>query len=458
MKTEIVFGDRWIEAEFPDTAKLVSPGYGLAKLDPAEDQEGIVEGGIKNPIDMDPLSDFVRRDWKITIAFDDPTVPCFGPVWVMAFRSVLDELRRAGVAKSNIKLICANALHRKFRMQELEKILGSEVIETFSGRIICHDAEDRENTVTLGETAEGYPVEVNRALIDSDLTIYINTFASAFNGGWKSICVGLSTWNTIRCHHTPEAMSMSAERNPMHEILSKMGEVVKSELKREIFKVETVMANPFQVSKVFAGTIDKCREEVMKIWKERAKRRRDLLDEKADVVCYGVPDWSPYAAFSKMNPLLTLISTGLGYLGGVIEGIGKRGCDVILATPCPNQWYTVAHASYPEVWEILGELRDPNEIMERYEGYYANHAEYIAKYRHHYAFHPVHGLMATFPLKRLNHASRVIVAGIEEPKLAEHLGFLYAPTVEKAVEIAQEQHGRDASIAVVKYPLMLSRQ
>lgn len=361
------------------------------------------------------------------------------------------ECRRA-------KLICANALHRKFRLGELERILGKEIVEAFSGQISCHDAEDKQNTVKLGETAEGYPVEVNKALLDSDLTIYINVFASAFNGGWKSICVGLSTWNTIRCHHTPDAMSMSAERNPMHEILNRMGEVVKSEIKREIFKVETVMANPFQVSKVFAGTIDRCREEVMKIWRERAKRRRDLLEKKADVVCYGVPNWSPYAAFSKMNPLLTLVSTGLGYLGGVIEGIGKKGCDVIMATPCPNQWDLTAHASYPEVWEILGELREPNEIMERYERYYANHAEYIAKYRYNYAFHPVHGLMATYPLKRLNHAGRVIVAGIEEPELAEHLGFLHTPTVEKAVEIAQEQHGRDASIAVVKYPMMVSRQ
>lgn len=45
-------------------------------------------------------------------------------------------------------------------------------------------------------------------------------------------------------------MSMSAKRNPMHEILNKMGEVVKSEMKRDIFKVEAVIANAFQVSRV----------------------------------------------------------------------------------------------------------------------------------------------------------------------------------------------------------------
>ncbi len=454
METEIVFGDRLLRANFPDTAKIVSPGYGLAKLEPAADQEAAVREGIQSPLDLPPLSGFVKKNWKITIAFDDPTVPCYGPVWIMALRCVLDELKKAGVSKDNIKLVCANAFHRKFRPSELEKIIGSE--NTFS--VSCHDAEDRENIVKLGETAEGYPVEVNRALVDSDLTVYINVFASAFNGGWKSICVGLSTWNSIRCHHTPEKMSMSMERNPMHEILSKMGDVVKSELKRDVFKIETVMANPFQVSRVFSGTIDACRGEVLKIWKSRAKRRRDLLDEKADVVCYGVPNWSPYAAFSKMNPLLTLISTGLGYLGGVIEGIGKKGCDVVMATPCPNEWDLTTHASYPEVWEILGELRDPDEIMEKYEKYFATHRDYIAKYRHQHAFHPFHGLMATFPLKRLDHAGRIIVAGIEEPELAEHLGFMHAPSVEEAIRVAQQHHGRDASIAVVKYPLMFSRQ
>jgi hypothetical protein len=251
---------------------------------------------------------------------------------------------------------------------------------------------------------------------------------------------------------------MSSDRNPLHEILNEMGEVLKSELRRDIFKIETVMANPLQVSKVFSGTTETCRNEVMRIWRERALRRRDLLEEKVDIVCYGVPNWSPYAAFTVMNPLLTLLSTGLGYLGGVIEALGKKGCTTILATPCPNQWDTVAHAAYPEVWKILGEIRDPHEIMERYEQKFATHREFIAKYRFEYAFHPVHGLMATHPLKRLRHTSEVIVAGIEEPELARHVGFTPTENVEKAIEMAQESHGKDASIAIVRYPLMLSRQ
>ena len=109
---------------------------------------------------------------------------------------VARELKKAGVAKDNVRLICATGLHRKFRLWELERVLGRKVVEYFGERIVCHDAEDRNNLVYLGQTESGYDVEVHRAVVDSDLLIYVNTVATAFNGGWKSICVGLASWRS----------------------------------------------------------------------------------------------------------------------------------------------------------------------------------------------------------------------------------------------------------------------
>src|SRR3989304_35045 len=69
----------------------------------------------------------------------------------------------------------------------------------------CHDAEDAENLTSLGTTASGYDVEVHRLVADSDLTVYINAGVMlGFSGGWKSVCVGLSTWRSIRWTHTPD--------------------------------------------------------------------------------------------------------------------------------------------------------------------------------------------------------------------------------------------------------------
>ena len=86
------------------------------------------------------------------------------------------------------------------------------------------------------------------------------------------------------------------------------------------------------------------------------------------MLVYGVPDTSPYAIWASVNPILTLISMGLGYLGGMIDAAGKPGVTVVMATAARESWDRVHHPSYPEVWErVLPLTRDPYEITSRFE-------------------------------------------------------------------------------------------
>jgi hypothetical protein len=168
------------------------------------------------------------------------------------------------------------------------------------------------------------------------------------------------------------------------------------------------------------------------------------------VVVYGLPAWSPYAVFGTMNPILTLISSGLGYLGGYLEALGKPGCTVILATPCPETWDMEHHPSYREAWDrVLPATRDPYEIMARFGDEFATNAGYIERYRNGVAFHPVHAVLATHPLRRLKHASRVIVAGAVDAAVPRHVGFDHAASVEDAIRDAEQQHGAGCSIVCV---------
>lgn len=460
----IVFGDRWLTVDLPERTETVSPGAlwgGGPPLPPVRNLAQAVQDALDRPLDGPPLSRRVKRGDKVTIAFDDPTVPCYAPMWKVALSSVLEELEQGGVDRTTVTLLCANALHRQFTPKELASILGKPLVDEFGDRLTCHDAEDAENLAYLGRTPSGYDVELNRRVVDSDLLIYVNTnCARGFGGGWKSVCVGLSTWRSIRHHHTPDIMTLSLVRNRLHEILDEMGERVVAKVgANRIFKVETLLASPLQVARVWAGGVTATRRAALEVLQSHHVARRDLLAEKKDIVLYGVPDWSPYAAFSFMNPILTLLSTGLGYLGGVIEALGKPGCSVILATPCPDRWDEVHHPSYREVWErVLADTRDPYRAMERYEAEFTTRPDYIEKYRHGFGFHPVHGLLALQPLKRLRHAGRVFVAGIEEPELARHLGFEPTSTVEEAISRARAIHGRDASIACVQYPAAFNRK
>jgi hypothetical protein len=460
MEDQIIFGDRMIPIMLPDNTLSAPPGLSTS-LSPVDDIADAIRKALQKPLGRPPLSQIAKPNARVTIAFDDPTVPCFAPVWEPAIKLVIAELEKCGVKKSHITLLCANGLHRKFTRRELAKVIGKELVKEFGYRVLCHDAEDSENMVYLGTTDSGYEVEINKLVTDSDLTVYINTVVwRGFNGGWKSICVGLASYRCIRWHHTPDSMSMSMEKNRMHEILDEMGSVVHDRLGRErIFKIETVLANPLQVHNVWAGGVNETRQTVLKIMKSQFKPRREIMAEKADIVLYGIPNWSPYAAFSVMNPILTLLSTGLGYFGGVIEAMGKPGCSVILVSPCLDRWNHTHHPTHQEIWQdILPHYKDPYEIVDLFEEDFSHRPEYIYKYRFCYGFHPMHGIMTTYPLKRLRHAGKIFVAGAENPALIQHLGFEPASTVEAAIEKAQTIHGKDASIVFVKYPLLACRQ
>jgi hypothetical protein len=372
--------------------------------------------------------------------------------------AVLEELEAGGIDARDVTLLCANALHRRFTHEELGKLIGDDLVASFGDRLRCHDAEDPDGMVPLGTTPSGYHVDLNRSVVESDLTVYLNCSTTrGFSGGWKSICVGLSSYRSIAHHHTPDTMSMSMHRNRMHEILDEMGDLVVGTLGEDrIFKIETVLANPVQPAAIFGGSVAATRRAALEMNRKNLANRRDLLEEKVDVVVYGVPDWSPYAAYSFTNPLLNIVSTGLGYLGGMIEALGKPGCNVVLATPCPDRWDEEHHPSYREVWErVIPETKDPFEARERFESEFAARPEYVDKYRRGFGFHGSHGIMALYPLKRLRHAGRVIVAGAEDPTIPEHLGFGSAPTVEHAVDEARSGGG---TIAFVRYPPAFSRQ
>ncbi|MDP3767501.1 MAG: lactate racemase domain-containing protein, partial [Dehalococcoidia bacterium] len=245
IELSLPYGDGTVAVKLPDRTRVVRGGGGRGqRLEPVADQETAVRAAVENPLGLPRIRELAPAGGSALIAFDDPTVPSFGPVRRLAIEAVLDELAAAGVPKENVSLVCANALHRKWTRDELASILGPELVERFGDRLTCHDAEDADNLVHLGTTASGYDVEVHRLVAESDLTVYVNAQCHmGFGGGWKSVAVGLSTWRSIRWTHTPDGMSMSVRDNRMHRVFNEMGEYLEANLGKRIFKIETILSN-----------------------------------------------------------------------------------------------------------------------------------------------------------------------------------------------------------------------
>ena len=92
---------------------------------------------------------------KVTIALDDislPLPPMKTPdVRQQVLEIVLDMLTGHGV--EDIHIIIANSLHRKMTEGEMKRTVGSKIHKAyFPDRYYCHDAEDPEGIVNLGET------------------------------------------------------------------------------------------------------------------------------------------------------------------------------------------------------------------------------------------------------------------------------------------------------------------
>jgi nickel-dependent lactate racemase len=462
---DIPYGDTTLRARLPERTRVIRQN--TTPLTPLPDPAQALRDALNSPIDHEPLSKLVGPKSKVTIAFDDPIG--FVPVQrqpdfrSVAIKVVLEELDKLGVPQTNIRLVCAVGLHRKWTTQELGTIIGEDLAYRLGpSRLYNHDAEDRENLAFLGETKRGQEVEVDRVITDSDQVIYVSNPWSPFNGGWKSAVVGLGSFRSIRHHHRPfpkasGKSTMDAQRSAFPRLLNEMGEVIEKELAkkgRRFFIIEGAMNNAFpqEVLQVVAGHPPQAHEKTLE-----ALQRQHVMDVKgqSDVVIYGMGNnRDPYSKMSTINPILVR-NLGLSYSFGLFQNIPlvKEGGIIILVHPCLRQFDAVKYPSYVEMFDkLILETQDPFVLWELYAEEYAHRPEFVHKYRYGFGFHGVHPLILWGQgAYGLRYVGKVFMAGAKDPETARLLGFEAFATVEEAIAEAERLIGKDCSIS---YPEM----
>src|SRR5256886_2440614 len=191
--------------------------YPPAPLNPTGHPERAIRRAIAKPLEDDPLKSLLRRGMKITIAFDDlslPLPPMAAPdVRQLVMEEVIDMAAEAGI--DDLHIIAALGLHRRMTEDEVRHIVGERIFTTFHpDRLYQHDGEDLENNVYVGKTAQGEEVTLNRRAAESDLVIYVNLTLVPMDGGHKSMSTGLASFRSIRAHHN--AKTLLASRSYMN--------------------------------------------------------------------------------------------------------------------------------------------------------------------------------------------------------------------------------------------------
>ncbi len=490
-------GEQFRLERLPVGSRIVYPPPPLKGL---ADVDAAIAAALDSPLGMDPLNSLLSPGMKLTIAFDDislPLPPMREPdIRSLVIEHVLERAYRAGV--DDIHLIAALALHRRMTAQELERAVGRRVFDEFyPERLYNHDAEDPESIVHLGDTPNSERVELSKRAADSDLLVYVNVNLVTMDGGHKSVAVGLGTYASLKAHHTPHAMQqsrsfMDPSSSELHKSASRQGEIVEAAV--PVFHIETTLNSdmyggplrflakpeprwtpreqatfaalkrttdrlpaklrrdvfhkqyaPYAVTGVTAGAVNPVHEVTLE---HCAVQQAVQVNGQADVVTAGLPYLCPYNVNSIMNPVLVMCM-GLGYFFNLYKGVplAREGGVMIFTHPVAPEFHPVHHPSYVDFFdEVLTETRDPLEIHKRFERAYAEDEWYRHLYRTSYAYHGVHPLyMWYWGAHGLEHLGDVIFVG-GDPEACRRMGFRRADTMRDALEMAEQVVGRDPSV------------
>ncbi len=482
--------------------------------DGLKNPDGAIRDALDNPLgDSKPLRDLLFGDMKLTIAFDDISLPLpkmrRPDVRQRIIEAVLDVAAEAGV--DDIHLIAALALHRRMTEDELRHCVGDRVYDAFAphGALYNHDAEDPDGMLILGETPHGEEVQMNKRAAESDLIVYVNINLVSMDGGWKSTATGLSGYQGLRHHHNVETMRksksfMDRHNSELHHSNWRMGKVIK-DAGVNIFQIETTVNNnsfgldgpmavlqkrewewnardratfmgmqaglkrmpasvkraafnsweaPYELTSVQAGEVEAVHEVTTA---NTFAQHLVPVEGQTDILTMGLPYICPYNVNSVMNPILVMC-LGLGYFFNMYRGkpLVREGGVLIMSHPTPWEFHPVHHPSYIDFFEeVLADTTDPIEIEKKYEKRYAEDEWYRHLYRTSHAYHGVHPMyMWYWGSHALQHLGRVIIVGGDRRAVAR-LGFQAATTLQDALEMATDVVGPQPTITHYHNPPIL---
>ncbi len=493
----------------PEGSRVVyGPEPGKALADPV----AAIRHALLHPLgDAKPLPELLFADMRLTICFDDislPLPPMQAPdIRQMVIEEVLTMAADAGV--DDVMLVAALALHRRMTEPELRHALGDRVYEAFAphGMLTQHDAEDPSNLIHLGQTEQGEEVEINKRAATSDLLVYVNINLVAMDGGHKSVATGLASYRSLRHHHNPQTMRhsrsfMDAPASELHSSNWRMGRLIAASGVK-VFQIETTLNNdtfpssfaflqkrewewsvrdratyaatstaldrtpssmarrifhgirsPHALSSVQAGEVEAVHElTTANVWAQQGVE----VDGQTDILTMGLPYICPYNVDSIMNPIL-VACLGLGYFFNLYRGkpLVREGGVVIMHHPTPWEFHPGHHPSYIDFFEqVLAETTDPVAIHKQFEESFATDPWYIHLYRTAHAYHGVHPFyMWYWCAHTLAHLGRVVVVG-GNTAAVRRMGFSPASTLADALEIASDVVGPSPTLTHLHSPPIL---
>lgn len=250
-KVHLAYGKTGLDVVVPSDALVIEPKY-VAGL--PDERAGLLEA-MRKPIQSKPLREIAGPGRRVVIVHTDisratPNERILPPM--------LAELESAGVRREDITLLNALGTHRPQTLEELNTMLGKEVVANY--RCLQHDGNDNANLVHVGKTTFGHDVRINRHFVEADvkiLTGFIEPhFFAGFSGGPKGVLPSIAGAESVLSNHGakmvghPKAIWGITKGNPIWEEMLQAAQMVQPS-----FILNVAMNRDKQITGVFAGDL-----------------------------------------------------------------------------------------------------------------------------------------------------------------------------------------------------------
>ena len=198
---ELGYGQAKLHFDYSETRFRVLDASAAAHAPQPALSDVEIMAAIDAPIHSLPLEEIINEGESVLIVVSDATRrSASGQIVNLLVRRLVQN----GTAPGDIDIIFATGIHRPVTAEEKRELLTPFVLQRI--KTLDHDPHDAAQFIRFGETTNGAPVELNRALSEHDHVILTGGigfhYFAGFTGGRKSVCPGLASAETIHATHT----------------------------------------------------------------------------------------------------------------------------------------------------------------------------------------------------------------------------------------------------------------
>ena len=345
MRLKLDYGTTGLDVDLPDDhVTVIEPIH----RPPAPDPQATLLAAMRAPVDRPPLPALVKPGQRIAISVCDVTRPQPRREMIEAIFAELPDVRR-----EDVTVLIATGTHRANTPQELERMLGPDIIRRY--RVINHDSRDAASLQYVGRTSTGVEVRLNREWLAADIRITTGFvephFFAGFSGGPKMVAPGLAALDTVMTLHDarrighPDAVWGITEGNPIHDDVREIARMVPVD-----FAIDVTLNRDQQITAAFAGDILAEHRRACAYARNTAMREVPAPFDVVLTTNSGYPlDQNLYQAVKGMSAAAKII---------------KPGGTIICAAECrdglPNHGsYGAVLASQPDPAALLAMINTP---------------------------------------------------------------------------------------------------